>query len=442
MKRSSIVFIVLVFLLVGASVSQSQASSNILFIMDSSGSMAGKVDDSTKMATAKQVLKSLLADLPKDTNVGLMAYGHRNEGDCKDVEVLTPINPNDPTKLAASIDSLQPKGKTPLTYSLGQTLPLFVPLKGENNIVVLVSDGEETCDGDPCAAAKKLAAAGVNLKIHVVGFDVSATERKQLECIAEKGKGKYFNAENAKGLEKALAEVKKEVVKPAPEPKKPQKKEYFFDDFEGDALKDHWEILNPNPDTFIVENSGLLVISYKPGDFDKESIENLFRLKKPLPEGDWIMTAKFTIDLQTGAERPFLGLYDNKDSYIVLHGIPWAGGNWGDIGNFAIEIEKNSRGRKSSFKKNIFSTGRVKGYRFSEAMKAMPQPLLFSLRKKGRSYFGAVMLQGAKEPHWVELEKITTLRAKGALVFGIYQSGKVSGETTAVIDWVKIESSE
>ena len=71
-----------------------------------------------KIATAKKVLKALLMDLPKDANVGLIAYGHRKKEDCKDVEILAPINPNDPDKLGKRVEALQPKGKTPLTFSL------------------------------------------------------------------------------------------------------------------------------------------------------------------------------------------------------------------------------------------------------------------------------------------------------------------------------------
>ena len=257
-------------------------------------------------------------------------------------------------------------------------------------------------------------------------------------------RGVKINAKNTEGFKQAIAQVKKEVVQPEPkpEPAAPKLKKYFFDDFKGGKLKEHWEVLNPNPDGFIVENSNLLIVSATPGNFAEENVENIFRLTKPLPEGDWIMTAKFTIDLQTLAERPFFGLYDDKDNYILVQGIPWTGGNWSDIGNFDIQIAKNSQGKMSNFQKNIFSTGRVKNYRFSESIKAMPQPLILRLKKSGRSYFGAAMLKGQEEPQWVELEKVTALRAKGLLVIGLYQAKKTAGETTTNIDWVKIETAE
>ncbi len=211
--------VVVVFSAVALLTSASGASSNVLFILDGSNSMWGQVDGVPKIVTAKKVLVSLLKDLPEDTNVGIMVYGHRSEGNCRDVELLVPIGPNDPSKLAKRIETIQPKGKTPITYSLEQSLPLFASLKGQNNYVVLVSDGKETCGGDPCQAAKKLAAAGVGLKIHVVGFDVSGEERRQLECIAKGGRGRYFNAKDTEGLKRAFVRVKREVTLKSPKEK-------------------------------------------------------------------------------------------------------------------------------------------------------------------------------------------------------------------------------
>jgi len=322
MKRPLSVLVLLVILMFGSGMVPCLASSNILFILDSSGSMWGKVDNVAKVTTAKKVLTGLLRDLPRDTNVGLMAYGHRKKEDCKDVELLAPMGTNDPAKLAAHVESLQPKGKTPLSYSLEQSLPLFASLKGQSNSIVLVSDGKETCGGDPCKVAGKLAAAGLDIKVHVVGFDVSAEERKQLECVADQGKGRYFNAESSKGLEKALAEVKKEVVK-APPPKK-EEKEYFRDDFDGEELAEHWEVLNPDPDSYIVEDGKLLIIGATAGRLEGGKVPNIIRLTKPLPKGDWVITVKFTVGYQTGKESSFLSLYENKDNFLAIGYDSWS----------------------------------------------------------------------------------------------------------------------
>lgn len=93
--------------------------------------------------------------------------------------------------------------------------------------MVLISDGKETCEGDPCALVRSLREQGINVRVHVVGFDVNQEERDQLVCIAEAGEGKYFSADNADQLTVALTEVKQEIIaakepQPKPEPPPPQ----------------------------------------------------------------------------------------------------------------------------------------------------------------------------------------------------------------------------
>jgi hypothetical protein len=405
-----------------------------------------------KITIAKQVLGALLKDLPPEINVGLMAYGHRTEGDCKDVELLAPIGASNPEKLAARLAPIVAKGKTPLAYSLEQSLPHFASLAGQNNFVILVSDGIETCGGAPDKAAAKLVAANIGVKVHVVGFDVSAAERKYLEAIAQQGKGRYFQAQNTAGLKDAFAQVKMEVVQakpepkptPPPEPPKPKFKEVFSDDFDGNKLKEHWEVLNPNPNTFTVENGHLLIINATEGDLAKENIPNTFRLDKALPPGDWVMTAKVRIDLQTSEEKFFLGVYDAKDNYIVVQNTHSSRDGWGYFNPFTVEVVKNSGGQIVRFEKEIFPRIKMKDAPFSVVMRQLPQPLLLRLRKEGRSYYAAAMLEKAENPQWVELEKITSLSQKGGLVLGLYHRyrGYVTGEATVNVDWVKIETPE
>src|SRR5437870_13746403 len=76
-------------------------------------------------------------------------------------------------------------------------------------------------------------------------------------------------------------------------------KEFFFDDFDGNTLKEHWEVINTNRDKFIVENGYLTAVASKPGSVDEGNIINIFRLKKGMPQGDWAMTTKVKLDLQT-----------------------------------------------------------------------------------------------------------------------------------------------
>jgi von Willebrand factor type A domain len=181
-----------------------------LFVLDASGSMMGKVEGKPKIDVARSVMGEVMKSLDPAVRTGLIAYGHRSKDDCKDIEVVAPVGA-ERAALVQAVNGLQAKGKTPLTESIRLAVSQFREYEGAAS-VVLVTDGLETCEGDPCAAAREAIASGVKLRIHVVGFDLKPEEAAQLQCIAKEGKGKYFSASNATGLSHALAEVQKEVV--------------------------------------------------------------------------------------------------------------------------------------------------------------------------------------------------------------------------------------
>ena len=175
----------------------------LVLILDASGSMWGQVDGENKIVIARQVLGELIDELPAGAEVGLVAYGHRRKGDCTDIETLAPIGPVQASALKASVNALQPKGKTPLTASVDKALDL-VRQRGEQSTVILLSDGLETCGGDPCKAVRLAREAGVPLVLHVVGFDVEGEDLSQLQCMAQAGGGLFLNAEDAGELGAAL----------------------------------------------------------------------------------------------------------------------------------------------------------------------------------------------------------------------------------------------
>ena len=192
-----------------------KTSKTFLFILDASGSMWAQVEGRAKIAIAKEVLTELIQDLPDASRVGLMAYGHRRKGDCRDVEVLVPVSPLDRGRLVRTIQGISPKGKTPITRSVRMAAERVKALEDET-ILVLVSDGRETCEGDPCALVGELKQAGLRFLLHVIGFDVTEEEQRQLACMASAGGGTYYTAKTAHAFRSAAREV---VQKPAP-PKK------------------------------------------------------------------------------------------------------------------------------------------------------------------------------------------------------------------------------
>ena len=182
-----------------------------MFILDASGSMAEAAGAQTKMAAAQAVLAQVVPAVAPEVKLGLAAYGHRRENDCTDIEVLVPPGTEDRDAVLARIAAMQPKGMTPISAAVTQVADLLKGRAAETT-VVLVSDGQETCGGDPCATVKALKAAGVKFVLHVVGFAVTAADQAQLECIAQAGGGKYFAAADAAGLLAALQTVNAEIA--------------------------------------------------------------------------------------------------------------------------------------------------------------------------------------------------------------------------------------
>ncbi len=182
----------------------------MMFILDASGSMWGKAGAETKIEAARRVMKTAVPNLPVEVKIGLTAYGHNRKGDCSDIEILIPIGTSDRNSMIDKVENLSPKGKTPITGSL-QMVTDLLKQKEEETTIVLISDGEETCDTDPCGAVKQLKAAGIKFILHVVGFNVTTVQKEQLSCIAGAGGGNYFEASDGDALLTALTTVGKEI---------------------------------------------------------------------------------------------------------------------------------------------------------------------------------------------------------------------------------------
>ena len=175
---------------------------NTLFILDASGSMWGQIKGKAKISIAKEVMAKLVPELPAHSRIALIAYGHRRKGDCNDVETLVPLGDNNSPAVLRAVAGLNAKGKTPLTRSVNQAFDMLQQAKGKSTII-LVSDGIESCDGDPCAAVKMARKGGVEFVLNTIGFGLGKGESAQLQCMAAAGDGQFFQAENAEQLLKA-----------------------------------------------------------------------------------------------------------------------------------------------------------------------------------------------------------------------------------------------
>jgi Ca-activated chloride channel homolog len=195
---------ILVALLAFASSPAIAQSTDAILILDASGSMWGQVEGQTKIAAARRAVDSILSKWKPSDRLGLIAYGHRSKGDCRDIEMMVPVGRFDPARIRSAVNGLVPKGKTPIADSLRAAASSLKTTEGKGT-VVLVSDGIETCVADPCAVAAELKKAGVGFVAHVIGFDVADPAAKaQLQCIARATGGVYLDARDASGLENAL----------------------------------------------------------------------------------------------------------------------------------------------------------------------------------------------------------------------------------------------
>lgn len=193
---------------------QQTEHADVMVVFDASGSMWGQIDGIAKIEIAQKAFKGLSADwTATGVSAGLIAYGHRRKGDCSDIQLISRPSLEAASAMAGQVNTLTPKGKTPLSAAVRQAADV---LKFQENAatVVLLSDGIETCDLDPCAVGADLERLGINFTAHVIGFGIQKeSDKAQLRCLADNTGGIYFDADDAEGLTGALKQV---AATPAP----------------------------------------------------------------------------------------------------------------------------------------------------------------------------------------------------------------------------------
>ena len=193
------------------------AQGRSIIVLDGSGSMWGQIDGRTKLEIAREALAEVLIGMPPETEMGLMAYGHRTEGDCADIELIVPPAAGTGATISDAAAALNFVGKTPLSDAVRQAA-LALRSSEEKATVILITDGIETCNADPCALGTELESTGVDFTAHVVGFGLTAEQGASVACLAENTGGVYIEASNASTLKDALQATVAAEPEPAPEP--------------------------------------------------------------------------------------------------------------------------------------------------------------------------------------------------------------------------------
>ncbi|MEW5820546.1 MAG: VWA domain-containing protein [Cyanobacteriota bacterium] len=209
------VFLLTVTLLVSffyaASLKAFDSEERVLIILDLSKSMNESLQtNETKIEVAKKAVTDVISSLPDDTSIGLRVYGHKSGflgmNQCSKTELIAPIKPYNKETILDKVKDLEPNGVTPIAYSLKKAIGDFKGFEGSKRIV-LISDGLETCNGDPCSFAKRLRSEGLNIKIDVISFGKNIKNfsiDSQLQCIALATQGQFSRAETHIDLVKAI----------------------------------------------------------------------------------------------------------------------------------------------------------------------------------------------------------------------------------------------
>ena len=189
------------------------ATRSVALIIDASGSMRSKLPGGQRrIKAAKKAVANLVGKLPDNLRLALRGYGHQSPTkakNCKDTQLLTQFQPvgTNRQEVIDKANGLKAQGYTPISLVLELAAKDLTAseMKAGSRSVILVSDGKETCKGDPCAVAKALAAADAGLVIHTIGFAVDVAARYELQCIARVARGKYFEADSTDKLAERMS---------------------------------------------------------------------------------------------------------------------------------------------------------------------------------------------------------------------------------------------
>ncbi|GAA3930779.1 vWA domain-containing protein [Hymenobacter algoricola] len=166
----------------------------ILFVLDASGSMMAPWEGRPRWDVARSLLAKMVDSLNAYPNLqlGLRAYGHQHpnsENNCEDSKLEVPFAPKNARAIKARLATLKAQGNTPITYSILQSANDFPVDRNSRNVLILITDGLESCKGDPCATSVALQRKHVFLRPFIIGLGAERDFGKQLECL-----GQYYNA--------------------------------------------------------------------------------------------------------------------------------------------------------------------------------------------------------------------------------------------------------
>lgn len=178
----------------------------LIIVLDASNSMWGKVNGEHKITIARRLLDQTLNAPNAPTTIGLVSYGDQHKADCNAIRTVAEPGSLTNSDLLKRANAIMPLGRSPISAALSQAAT-------QGNTLLLFSDGEESCDADPCATVQTLKASNPSLRIHVVGFHDSDTS--PLRCIAQNSGGNFTIATDETAVEQFLTNLNNTPTHPA-----------------------------------------------------------------------------------------------------------------------------------------------------------------------------------------------------------------------------------
>ncbi|MES2514489.1 MAG: hypothetical protein V4580_10110 [Bacteroidota bacterium] len=193
----------------------SQPTNRILFIFDDSYSMYAPWNSNIKIEVAKKIMGEFLDSLKTIPNLelALRCYGHQTfikpTRDCKDTKLEVPFNVASKSAplIKQRIQKLEPLGTTPIAFSLGESAADFTPCGNCRNIIILITDGIEECDGVPCQVSAELQKKGIFLRPFVIGVGLDVKFADVFGCM-----GKFYDVSNEANFKDVLNLVLTEAI--------------------------------------------------------------------------------------------------------------------------------------------------------------------------------------------------------------------------------------
>ena len=195
---------------------------SMVLIFDSSGSMAAQINGKSRMEIAKKSVSKFLKTLDKNEKfkLSIVLYGHKGSNasssqnvSCNGIDEIVPMNIVNSNDIEGVIAPLKPTGWTPISSSLKKAQNILATDTSDQKYILLVSDGKETCGGNPIETVKSIKQENSDIIVNVIGFDVDTETGSQLKGIAQAGDGKYFDVATEQQFAEALNENKKQLQK-------------------------------------------------------------------------------------------------------------------------------------------------------------------------------------------------------------------------------------